>query len=379
MRRLIANNVFDEAIDRMSRVYKQGHRVIVSFSAGKDSGVCLEICRIASQEQADGRVEVVMRDEEIMFPGTFEYAERIAQQPDIDFHWLIAGQPIINIYNRTHPYFWVFDNTIDPEEWVRQPPKIAEYIEDQCIDRMITPERYPVKEDQEIYSVMGLRVSESMGRRMGLASSGGYVTKPNKYGVRYCRPIYDFVDGDIWKSIRDMKWDYNKAYDTMAKLGVPRNSLRIAPPTLAEAGLPTLKLSAKAWPQWFNKVCKRLPGIKAAAYYGKVAVRPHRRHKESWEECFKRECITDAPAPWIAERATKVMNEILKRHASHSNTPLPQKNICSRCGSTNSAWARLARHLYNGDPFSMKTHTLPYIEPEFFREGAGTWGGRPSW
>ena len=64
-------SVFDAAIDRMLVLYEEGHRVIVSFSGGKDSGICLEICRIAATIANRLPVEVAMRDEEIMLPGTF--------------------------------------------------------------------------------------------------------------------------------------------------------------------------------------------------------------------------------------------------------------------------------------------------------------------
>ena len=113
-RRKTGLNVFDQAIDRMVEVYEQGHRVVVSFSAGKDSGVAMEICAIAAALTNRLPVEVIMRDEEIMFPGTFEYAERVAARPDIDFHWIYARQPIINVFNRENPYWWVFDPLLDP-------------------------------------------------------------------------------------------------------------------------------------------------------------------------------------------------------------------------------------------------------------------------
>lgn len=99
-RRYDNKNVFDAAIDRMTELYEQGHRIVVSFSAGKDSGVCLEICLIAAKLTGRLPVEVVMRDEEIMFPGTFEYAERVAARPEVSFHWLIANQPVVNVFNR---------------------------------------------------------------------------------------------------------------------------------------------------------------------------------------------------------------------------------------------------------------------------------------
>jgi hypothetical protein len=39
----------------------------------------------------------------------------------------------------------------------------------------------------------------------------------------------------------------------------------------------------------------------------------------------------------------------------------------------------MATYLYLGDPFAIKTGSmLKAIEPEFFRAGAGTWGGTPA-
>lgn len=37
--------------------------------------------------------------------------------------------------------------------------------------------------------------------------------------------------------------------------------------------------------------------------------------------------------------------------------------------------------LYMGDPFGLKGHDshMPFVEPEYFRKGAGKWGGKPTW
>lgn len=378
-RKYLGTDVFNQAIDRMVALYKDGHRVVVSFSAGKDSNVCLEICRIAARETGRLPVEVVLRDEEIMYPGTYEYAERVAADPEIKFNWLVARQPIINVFNRKEPYWWVFDERLKPEEWVRQPPAIAQFIPQKSIDQMTIPDRFPPAEGKTLFAVIGLRISESRGRMYGLFSSGGYLTGANKYGVRGCRPIYDWTDGDVWKAIGDNKWDYNRAYDVMQASGIPRNRLRIAPPSMNAAGVSELSKAAAAWPLWFNKVCKRLPGIRTAAKFGIRAVTPSRRLGETWEACFKRECITEAPAQWIATRATKAMNVTLSAHAHHSTAPFPEAAPCFTCYANLGCWKSLAFACYNGDPFSQKTaNANPYIEPEFFRAGAGTWEGKPS-
>lgn len=377
--RTLGVDVFSEALTRLVAVYEQGHRVVISFSAGKDSGVCLELCIMAATMTNRLPVEVVMRDEEIMFPGTYEYAERVAARPEVEFHWLVARQPIVNVFNRTHPYWWVFDPQLSPEEWVRQPPAFAEYITDLNIAAMTTPMRFPPPEGKHLVDVIGLRVSESPLRRAGLHSSRGYLTGVIDGKVR-CRPIYDWQDGDIWRAIHEQKWDYNSAYDVMFRMGFPRPRMRIGPPTMTWHGVSTLHLARAAWPRWFDRLDARLPGMRTVAMFGKRAVLPSRRLGETWKDCFLRECVTEAPAPWIRERSEQALEPFLASHRRHSTQDLPDVRPCPSCNSTIAAYKNLALTMYNGNPFALKMdNVLPYMEPEFFRTGAGYWGGKPSW
>lgn len=322
-------------------------------------------------------LKVVMRDEEIMFPGTFEYAERIYNRPDIEFHWLIARQPIINIFNREKPYFWVFDAALKPDQWVRQPPPFAEFIKDKHIAAMSTVERFPVKKGKDLVQIVGLRTQESRTRNMAIQSANSYISKSIN-GVRKAYPVYDWTDGDVWKAIADNNWDYNSAYNALFKLKVPKNRLRISPPSMSTAGLIALGAASKAWPQWFDKVCKRLPGVRTAAQFGRKSCEPIRELGESWQDTYMRECINEAPG-WIAARATITMNSALKAHGGHSTAEFPQNKGCSRCTTNMDCWKNMVKAMYMGDPFSMKNTSLPYVEPEAFRSGAGTWGGKPTW
>ncbi len=376
-RKFLDLNVFEKSVERMKVLYEQGHRIVVSFSGGKDSGVCLEICIIAATMTGRLPVEVVMRDEEIMFPGTFEYCEWVASRPEVSFHWLVARQPVLNVFNRARPYFWVFDPQVPEDEWVRPMSDRTEIISEMSIDRMTIPERFPPPPGKELMAVVGLRTSESRARLYGLYSSRGYITKPNRYGVRGVRPIYDYQDGDIWKVHADYGWRYNTAYDVMFKMGTPKTLLRIAPPTMNVMAVKSLTIAAHAWPRWFDKVCERLPGVRLASNFGRKAVEPTHRRGEPWEETYQRECIDTAP-DWIAERAARYRTSLLRAHRRHSAKPFPDVAPCRTCAANNGSWKRLSINLYSGDPFSMKADSLPIVEPEFFREGGGKWGGKPS-
>jgi predicted phosphoadenosine phosphosulfate sulfurtransferase len=369
---------YSAAMERLTGLYRGDDRIVISFSAGKDSGACLELCIQAAEQEGRLPVEVLLCDEEIMYPGTYEYAERIAARPEVEFHWTLRRQPIINAFNREEPYWWVMDPLLAPEDWVRQPPDYAYDIQTNNIEAIITPESFPPPPGKDLYVVLGLRVQESPNRMMGLYSSGGWITKAHpKWGYRKARPIYDWSDADIWLGHAEFGWDYNKAYDTMLRLGVNRKALRIAPPTMKAAGIAQLQMAQKAWPQWFDKVCERCPGIRTAAQYGRLTVEPRRRLGETWSEAFQRECIDDAP-DWISERSSRTRLYVMKRHRAHSTTPFPEVDQCPKCGGM-ASWEALAKVCFMGDPFSFHV-PVPPVEPDYFRPGTGTWdGGKPTW
>ena len=375
-------NVFDAAIERLKALYEDGHRVVVSFSGGKDSGVCLELCRIAAKETGRLPVDAVHRDEEIMAPGTFEYVRRMYHKKDVNLRWIIAGQPIINCFNRKLPYWWVFDPN-EKDKWVRPSPPEAEWVKELNIEYMTIPERFPPAEGKKLFAVIGLRTCESRFRKMGLISSGNYITRnPNRFGVYNCRPIYDMSDDDVWKAIYDNKWDYNEFYDVMHRLGANKNRLRVAPPTMT-AGIESLKFLLQAYPKWFDKMEERVPGVRTAAQYGKRCILPIRRLGETWKDCNMRIYGNGNSPQWIVDRWKIVVERTLAYHNRHSTLPFPDTDFrgagCPRCYGTLNSWKKIAESMYMGDCFSQKATFLPQVEPELFREGAGTWGGKASW
>lgn len=370
-------NVFDAAVERMKAVYANGHRVIISFSGGKDSMAILEVCIIAAAETNRLPVELCMRDEEIMLPGTFEYCERVAARKEVVFHWLVPHHAISNVFNRSNPFWFTFDPRLAPEQWVREPPPFATMLEEGSVERMIIPERFPPPEGKELIAVLGLRANESIVRAGGLWSSGGYLTKINEYGTRLCRPVYDWNEGDVWKATADFKWDYNTAYNTLMKFGISRAKARIAPLTLSTAGIKDLQVAVKAWPRFFDRVCRRCQGVRTVAQYGLRACTPQRRPGESWRDTFMRECIEEAP-PFVRERSILAMQAVVARHRRHSTMDLPEITACPMCVGSLTNWKGLAMAMFNGDPMNSKAFS---IIPDLEKELAFPWlqEGHPAW
>lgn len=370
--------VLEAALDRLIHHYAAGDTVVYSTSGGKDSTVIMELGVMAARQVGCLPIQVVTRDEEIMPPGTFEYLERVRERTDeINLHWLIAGQPIINAFNRYNPYWWVFD-PLEQDKWVRQPPAFAEWIPEQHIGAMTTPARFPTPADKKLVAVIGLRTQESLTRMSRIASTRGALTKhPTEGGAYNLAPIYDWQDDDVWKFIKDYQLDYNTAYDTLFRVGVPKPRQRIAPPSMRQQ-MSSLKYYMMAWPKWFDKVERRLPGMRMAARYGRHALRPTLQPGETWEARMYRiieEARRDG-AGWLADRAEIAVQDAVQRHAVHSSSPLPQtaSKRCRTCPPfAPGSWEGLAVALYNGDPWSTTCQRLSPLEPYVLRPGARPW------
>ena len=154
--RELNTSVMQAGLNRFRKMYRDGHRVMVTCSGGKDSTVCVELAVMAATMENRLPVEVVFQDDELGLPPTFEYLQWLAEErPEITFHWMLTMHPVVNLCNRELPYFWTFDPQLPPEKWLRRPPSYARKLETQEIDYMIMPGRFPPAPGKDLINVQG--------------------------------------------------------------------------------------------------------------------------------------------------------------------------------------------------------------------------------
>ena len=152
---------------------------ILSWSLGKDSTAMIHLAMLECGVQAE---VFIMMDDEISFPGSHEYIEKIEAQFNFKCTQLYAGISVID---------WIVKNKIaDPCSDFHT--KSSEIIQDTFfipIDNFMKAKGYPG-------TYLGLRAEESKGRRMNRRVRGAAYLKKN--GEAICTPIVDWKGKDVY-------------------------------------------------------------------------------------------------------------------------------------------------------------------------------------
>lgn len=136
-----------------------------------------------------------------------------------------------------------------------------------------------------IAHVRGIRADESLRRYRSVAAreKDNWINAPQHVywskahrrweagsGGRHfmTSPIYDWTTIDVWTAPRIYGWDYNRAYDIMAMVGMTPHDQRVCPP-YGEEPLRGLWIYAQCWPDLWHKMIERVPGAATAARYAR--------------------------------------------------------------------------------------------------------------
>jgi predicted phosphoadenosine phosphosulfate sulfurtransferase len=271
-RQFLDESVLDRGLARFRQLFDQFDTVVVSFSGGKDSTVCLNLALQVARERGRLPLDVMTFDEEAIHPETVEYLARVAAMPEVRFRWYCLPVKHRNACSRRQPYWhpWL---PADRDRWVRQLPPGAITEAPWFRLGMTMPECAPHVYGPEfgmVAQVRGIRAQESIRRLRSVSQKlhDNWIT--DRVGnVVNCSPIYDWRTEDVWLATRELCWDYNRTYDVFQKAGVSPHDQRVCPP-YGEEPLGGLHQYAECWPHLWHAMTARVPGAATAARYART-------------------------------------------------------------------------------------------------------------
>lgn len=279
-KRPIGVDVLTAARQRTEWVFDEFERVYLSFSAGKDSTVMLEIA--AEIARAKGRTfGVLMVDLEAQYRLTIEHAERCFEEYSdvIEPYWVAIPIALRNAVSVYEPKWECWEQS-RKDDWVRTPPDYA-YTDAAHFglpDGMEFEEFVPLfgewyAEGKSCACMVGIRADESLNRYRTIASttktmhSGRqYTTKVTEH-VYNVYPIYDWRTADIWTwHAKNPAMPKNELYERMYQAGVPLGNMRICQP-YGDDQRRGLWLFHLIEPETWAKVVMRVNGANSGSLY----------------------------------------------------------------------------------------------------------------
>lgn len=267
-------NVFEASKKRVKYIFDEFENIYVSFSGGKDSGVCMHLmCEEARKRNR--KIGVLFIDIEAHYQMTIDYSiQMIEKYKDVIIPYWVCLPMLTDNSLSYDEMTWSWWETEKKDIWVREMPTMDYVInvDNNPIDYYkynMTFEDFVAKfgrwfgKDEKTACIIGIRTQESLNRWRALTTKNKRKYKDIMYSTQVDEnvynfyPIYDYTTEDIWTYYGKTGNEYNKFYDLMYKAGVSIHSMRIDEPfgDTAKAGLNMFKIiEHKTWVKIVGRV-----------------------------------------------------------------------------------------------------------------------------
>lgn len=282
LKKFTNQNVLTAAKKRISYVFDNFDRILLSFSGGKDSSVMFHLV----MEEAISRnrkVGVMLIDFEAQYKHTSDHAQEMFEMyaDYIDLHWICLPIKLRNAVSNYSPVWTCWD----PEkknDWVRPMPANNGVVNDEnaypFFVKNLEFEEFIVmfadwySQGQSLATFVGIRCDESLNRFRTIATAKKETFKGKRWttkvlpSVYNVYPLYDWRTRDIWIYNQKTGKCYNKIYELMQRAGVPLSQQRLCQP-YGDDQKKGLWLYHLLEPQTWFKVVSRVNGVNSGALY----------------------------------------------------------------------------------------------------------------
>ncbi|EGQ1284879.1 DUF3440 domain-containing protein [Staphylococcus pseudintermedius] len=289
MKQYLDMNVYEAAKERVRYIFDEFDNIYVSFSGGKDSGVCMHLmCDEARRRNR--KIGVLFIDTEAQYQFTIEYVESILKEYTdvIKPMWVCLPMETDNNLSYSE-MLWSWWDPDKKDVWVRDIPKNVINLDNNPIDYYrykMTFEEFVSKfgkwygKGEKTACIIGIRTQESLNRWRAIKGDKStyndikYSTKVDT-DVYNFYPIYDWTVEDVWTFYGKTGHKYNKFYDLMYQAGISIHKMRIDEPfgDEAKAGLNMFRILE---PQTWGKVVNRVSGANFGNIYSGTKINSHK-------------------------------------------------------------------------------------------------------
>lgn len=276
VRQFIDTDVLTEARKRLDHVLETFDSLVVAWSGGKDSTVCLLLVRDVYERhgllERGVKVRALFRDEEVIPDEVINYLlereQAWSEWLDLTW-WAVPLENSKSILGAVSTYA-----AFDPERspWVRQPPaharrEVPGYPAGHVFNQYDADDALTQGLPGKVALITGIRADESLVRYRSVVNklSENYITKtPASKRVMNVKPIFDWRENDVLRYFYDTGEPYCPLYDRQLWTGHP---LRVATPITSE-GSKKISHVARQTPDFYDRLLAAFPEVHAQEKVG---------------------------------------------------------------------------------------------------------------
>lgn len=287
-KRYLKENVYEATKKRIEFIFDEFEEIYVSFSGGKDSGVCMHLfCEEARKRNK--KIGVLFIDIEAHYQLTINYAKTMFEKYKdvINPYWICLPMETDNSLSYEE-MTWSWWEEEKKDIWVRKIPTMNYVINIrnnpiEFYKYKMTFENFVSKfgkwygKNKKTACIVGIRAQESLNRWRALTNSNKKTYKDKMYSTKIDENVYNFypigdwTTEDVWTYYSKSKNEYNSFYDLMYKAGISINKMRIDEPfgDTAKAGLNMFKVVE---PKTWVKIVGRVAGANFGNIYANTSI-----------------------------------------------------------------------------------------------------------